>query len=177
MNAQEKMAYAIQSLLLKKKIEDISVKDICMAADVSRQTFYKFFKDKYDLAFWIYKNEADRICEEYVHNHDYHNMLVNILKIYKSNVGYYQKLLLSTDVQNSFFNQYISYSVDLSIDMIGRSNMDPFKRRVLRMFSSGVAVEIRNWVLSGTKEDCDSFAHLIEESLPVILREGFRYDG
>lgn len=175
MTAQERLADAIQLLLSKKEIEDISVKELCSTAHVSRQTFYKFFKDKYDLAFWVYKREADHVCDAYVHDHEYHNMLAGILKIYKDNLDYYQRLLRTIDVQNSFFYQYITYSVELSLEMIGRSNMDTFKKRALRMFSSGVAIEIRNWVLTGAAEDCDSLAYLIEESLPVILRDDFRY--
>lgn len=45
---------ATRQLLRVTPIENLSVKQICEAANVHRSTFYRFFKDKYDVVNQIY---------------------------------------------------------------------------------------------------------------------------
>lgn len=175
MGVKEKLVSAIKILTIQKSIDAISVTDICRKADISRQAFYKCFKDKYDLVFWIYRKEADKLCDEYVEDHDYHKFLVKMLNIFKNDSEYYKNLLSTIETQNSFFHQYVTYSVDVSLEMIGKSNVKPLKKRVLRLFCYGVAMEIKNWVLGGATEDCDSFVKVIEGALPFMLREDYYY--
>jgi AcrR family transcriptional regulator len=37
---------------IDRPIEDMTVTDVCAASKVSRQTFYTYFKSKYDIAYW-----------------------------------------------------------------------------------------------------------------------------
>ena len=46
---KRKARKAMITLLKEKKYDDISVKDICETAGISRGTFYLHYKDKYDL--------------------------------------------------------------------------------------------------------------------------------
>ncbi|QNQ84335.1 TetR/AcrR family transcriptional regulator [Lactobacillus sp. PV037] len=39
----------MESLLNRKKFEDITINDICSNALITRGTFYRYFKDKYEL--------------------------------------------------------------------------------------------------------------------------------
>lgn len=48
-NSKEYIIEAFFMLLKTKKMEDISISDICAKAGVSRVTFYRNFKDKYDV--------------------------------------------------------------------------------------------------------------------------------
>ena len=46
----KKMVFeAFLSILKNKPIAKITVKEICTAADINRTTFYKYYKDTYDL--------------------------------------------------------------------------------------------------------------------------------
>jgi AcrR family transcriptional regulator len=40
---------SLMGLMKSKAISDISIKEICAAADISRSTFYNHYKDQYDL--------------------------------------------------------------------------------------------------------------------------------
>lgn len=58
MNSMEKITEyvsALSTLLKTTPIEKIRVKDICELCGTDRQNFYHYFKDKYDLASWIYR--------------------------------------------------------------------------------------------------------------------------
>ena len=51
---KDMLAQGLYDLLKSKKLDDIFVKDICKQCNVSKQTFYYHFKDKYDLALYMY---------------------------------------------------------------------------------------------------------------------------
>ena len=49
-----RLAYAMNQCMKKASVENITIKEICFAAQCSRQTFYRCFKDKYDLINWYF---------------------------------------------------------------------------------------------------------------------------
>ena len=49
MNAKKIISTAFYELLQKYEIEEISVNRIVQAAEVSKPTFYRYYRDKYDL--------------------------------------------------------------------------------------------------------------------------------
>lgn len=48
------LAESFKEILLRTPVEKVRVTDICKRADVTTQVFYYHFKDKYDLASWIF---------------------------------------------------------------------------------------------------------------------------
>lgn len=68
-STKEIIANGFITLVNKKRPDKITVIDICRQANVSRETFYYHFVDKYDLFKWIYtQNLIERI-----HNHSKDN--------------------------------------------------------------------------------------------------------
>ena len=57
MITKDALGKALKVLLEKKPLSKISVKDITEYCNISRNTFYYHFKDKYDLVNWIYYTE------------------------------------------------------------------------------------------------------------------------
>lgn len=47
----------LKKLMLTEPLEKITVKDICAACGMNRNSFYYHFKDKQDLVFWIFDYE------------------------------------------------------------------------------------------------------------------------
>lgn len=56
---KEKIASAMKQCMLTTPLEDITVKKICTIANLSRQTFYRCFTDKYDLINWYFDTLLD----------------------------------------------------------------------------------------------------------------------
>lgn len=44
-------------MMRTKSLQRIRVKDLCQKCDAERQSFYYHFKDKYDLAAWIFMRD------------------------------------------------------------------------------------------------------------------------
>ncbi len=57
-NAKTNIMRAVERLLSDKRIEDLSVTRICEEAHVSRHTFYRYFRDKYDASNQILDSTA-----------------------------------------------------------------------------------------------------------------------
>lgn len=54
---------ALGELLSERLLNDITVSDICEKADISRQTFYNHFADKFAVPQWFF----DLICHRYLY--------------------------------------------------------------------------------------------------------------
>ena len=56
-STREKLAQAIKEEMEQTSLDRITVARIVERAGVTRQTFYRNFKDKYDLVNWIFDSE------------------------------------------------------------------------------------------------------------------------
>ena len=60
---EEILAESLHELTKKKTIDKITVREIVANCDYSVATFYRYFRDKYELAFWDYDQMADSIIQ------------------------------------------------------------------------------------------------------------------
>ena len=67
MKAKQMLSESLEKLLMRKNLDDIQVSEIAAGAALSRRTFYRHFKDKYELASWyfsqFYEASFGRIAE------------------------------------------------------------------------------------------------------------------
>lgn len=64
LTTKKAMAMSLKSLLEKKTLDKITVKDIVNGCSLNRQTFYYHFHDTYDLLQWLYSYETGDIIEK-----------------------------------------------------------------------------------------------------------------
>ena len=57
---KEALTKAFFEMLIEMSLEDISINDLCVKADVRRATFYKHFRDKSDFVFSVIAATRDR---------------------------------------------------------------------------------------------------------------------
>lgn len=57
----EQLTASLIDLLSKKSFEELSVSEICEAANVHRATFYKHFNDKFEFLNYCFDNELSKI--------------------------------------------------------------------------------------------------------------------
>lgn len=58
---KKKIASSMMDLLKKKPIDKITITDITVNCDMSRQLFYRYFVDKYDLINWMYEEDCGSV--------------------------------------------------------------------------------------------------------------------
>lgn len=58
---KKKIAGSLMELVEKKPIDKITITDITVNCDISRQVFYRYFLDKQDLINWIYEEDCGSV--------------------------------------------------------------------------------------------------------------------
>ena len=57
---------SIETIVKEKEIDSISISDITSEAEISRGTFYTYFKDKNDAIFTLFNNYYERINQRFI---------------------------------------------------------------------------------------------------------------
>ena len=101
--AKEILAESFIELAQTKKIDKITVKDITENCGYSSATFYRQFKDKYDLIAWSYTQDIRSIVDklEYTEG-SWKQVLTEVAKYFNKHRDYLSNLLLHT---NGYINR------------------------------------------------------------------------
>ncbi|BBN99599.1 dihydroxyacetone kinase transcriptional activator DhaS [Sporolactobacillus terrae] len=94
------IATALRELLKKESFEKVTVRDIMRHCHMRRQTFYNYFKDKYELVSWIYYEEAIENIQDYMNYENTAMIIERIFTYLYENQNFYIKVLEFTS-QNS----------------------------------------------------------------------------
>lgn len=83
MKSTEKIISAFENLLKKKSMQSITVNEIVELAGISRKTFYRNFKDKYDLLHRYFDEFYNNSFGTLIVGNDFYHALDDCLKIYE----------------------------------------------------------------------------------------------
>ena len=122
--SKDKMKSALMKLLVKKPMGDITVIQICLAANVTRLTFYKYYEDKFALAEEMFRDMAavtDKRFRELQEannaDHDpalsYCNLLDCIVDLF-----YTKNPMLPFSLRRENLNLYLAFSQYLSKSIV-----------------------------------------------------------
>jgi len=167
---RDSLIAAMKELGTKKSIDKITVSEILKLADVSRQTFYRFFQDKYELAFAVYEQDVGRyVIEHYDETKDFDGMNRIILSSLKQNASFYRNMFRDQSPNNAFLNLYHAYCVEEFTNMIGRRNLTKERAILMEMWFNGVESLMIKWVLTGMREDEEVLVDIYHRFLPYEL--------
>lgn len=161
-------------LLMKKRLNDITVKELCEAADINRGTFYLHYMDVFDLFEKIQKEMHDEIMAFIDKNAksgnlgDPNNMLPTFLDLFDY-LTLNQEVcivLLTQNASQDFVQGLLTIGLDNCVEnwmrMYGLK-----ERRVAEMFYhfivSGCVGILRFWLQSGQKETSSELANLTKQ--------------
>lgn len=153
--SMQKMEREFVNMLLERDVSEITVSDICKAADVNRSTFYANYQDIYDLVEKICRNMQNEFNAAFegeidegfgalkMFTHIYENQL--FYKIYfllekhsREKVMVYDKLRAEQDFQN----QNVDYHIEF--------------------FRSGFNAIVKMWLDRGCRESPEEMAKILE---------------
>jgi len=157
-NSRSKLKDALMKLLAKNSLDLISVTQICHAANITRITFYTYYKDKYALAEEMF-HEMAAICDgrflelQQLNNPDcyleqsYCNLLNSILELFYEN-----DTLLPFALYKENPNLYRTFSQYLQGTVAELAGNTPF-RFSSRMLGSFLCDGLWGFICEGRKED------------------------
>lgn len=160
-------------LLKEKPLNKITVKSICDLSEINRATFYKYYKDPFDLMKQIENGLIEKMRQliETTDNLDITRTLVIVLNAIKKNADMYT-LLISENGDSSFLNRVLldSYGAKSPNMQYILPNMPPkYHEWFYNFMTNGFTSILITWVQNGMKEDPLEVAEFINKLNNVII--------
>lgn len=173
--AKEILAESFQELAVSKPIDKITVKDIVGNCGYSTATFYRQFKDKYDLIAWQYSRSVGEIMNRIgTDDYEWKQSLLDGALNFQANKEYLSNLLLHTNGYDSF----LLYMTEANFEELKRyilrnsgcKKLDKKTEMYARMYCMGTVCLTSEWILGKYEATPQEMAEIYMDTLPLPLR-------
>lgn len=169
------LTLALEQCMKTKSIDQIHTSDILKVSGVSRTTFYRRYRDKYDMVNRNYQYLLDETMNQIAGGKSYAEVVRAIYGALLTNPSFYKNALSST--QPDSLRQYIfRYSYDNHAGLLKKCGIDmhnEINRMLLTGFISGVLTITVIWAERGMRETPDELLDCFYELMPDIFRKCF----
>lgn len=164
---------AFNRLIKTKNIEDISVNRIAAEAGVSRATFYRHFKDKYDVMNYNYKCLLDQYGTG-GNSTSYYDLFTKLFSAGISTLNPVKYAFESTGF-NSFMNYIFEYSYSFAEAVTkcnrGGEGFTEVEKLQVEVFCRGVSYMYKDWVYGKFSLTPEAAAAALCELLPKSVKD------
>ena len=151
---KELLASSFLELSEKKPINKITIANIVENCELTQPTFYRHFKDKYDMMIWIYVKEIGKSFEKIgTDKHEWKDTIIDGVVYFTENKKFLINALKHTSGRDSFLWQMSKMNIEFMENEIKKR--DAYKRMLKRFINSYM-------------QDEDEDANWMEEQLELI---------
>ena len=157
--SKELLAESFRELAEQMPIDKITIQDIVKNCGYSPATFYRQFKDKYDLIVWDYSRDVEKMLD-YVKG-DYPSWkraLSDAAAYFSTQKGYIANLLLHTNGFDSFVRNMteIHYHCfrKCILKSAGADRLDEKTVMYIRLYCQGTVALTGEWILGKYENNC-----------------------
>lgn len=173
--AKEVLAITLKELAEEKTLDKISVSEIVQESGYSTATFYRHFKDKYDLADWIYSTDISWIFDTYlVKEQSWSEVLSAVSDYYVDNKKYLSNFVRCADGNSPFLASLfrINYSLfhKTFCGVSGVSKLDNESEIIMRFYAYGCISLTYEWLLGSDSLEKVKLSQVYAITLPEQLR-------
>ncbi len=171
-----KLAYAMRECMKKATVEDITVRAICQQGNFSRQTFYRCFKDKYELINWYFDRILNESFKEMGKGTTIRESLVLKFRYIKQEQLFFRAGFKS-DEQNNLtdhdFKMIFAFYKNLIHEKSGKYP-DKDTQDILEMYCHSSVYMTVKWIMYEPEKSPEDLANLMVEAMPYTLSELFK---
>ncbi|MBO5495003.1 MAG: TetR/AcrR family transcriptional regulator C-terminal domain-containing protein [Eubacterium sp.] len=175
MTTKEILAASFREIAERKNIEKITVKDIVENCGYSPATFYRHFRDKYDLIAWDYVQESAVIMGKIGGDYHWRETLLDGAVYYWENRDYIKNLCMHTSGHNTF----IKYMAQTNIAMLkaevekgnGGKAPDTETQLLINTYCLGTVALVIEWISGNIEATPQEMAVAFEDALPEKLKK------
>ena len=167
-----RLANAMKKCMYSSPVEKITVKEISDACGVTRQTFYRNFKDKYDLINWYFDKILVESFRQMGEGHTVYESLVNKFEYIQMEQLFF-KAAFKNDDQNNLREHDFELIRQFYIDQIENKSHRKISDKLLfqlEMYCQGSVFMVLGYKNFTPHE----LARLLSDSMPAELAETFR---
>jgi len=168
MNTKQILAESLEKLLLKKNLDDIQVSEIVAGTLLSRKTFYRHFKDKYDLANWYFAQFYEASFGRITDGLTWEEALLRYLDIYQDKHSVLKNAYASRDI-NGLRNYDIAVTrrtYEKYLALKGADITSETMHFAIEIASRGGTDMVIEWLLNGMKMEKSRLVCLLKTTLP-----------
>lgn len=172
--AKEILSDSFRELAQVKSVDRITVKDITDNCGYSQATFYRQFRDKYDLIIWDYtQTVAEIVGKGGKDGYEWRKTLLETAYFFENKKEYLSNLFLHTSGMDSFV-QYMSdihagSLTKLILECSGRDKLDLQTKMLIRLYCHGAVCLTCEWILGRYEVSPEELADVFEKALPAPL--------
>ena len=169
-----KIADTLVAKLEHKPLGQVTVKEICEELDISRQTFYYYFHDIYEIVEWIFESESDMILRGFSAIDSWqfgYALMMKWMQDHRSLVINCYRSVRRDYVQN-FMNRVLLRYID-NVVHIQANNMDVTeeqKKFIARFFTLAINAISLDWIGEGMCSDPTVMA----EQVNILIHGDFQ---
>lgn len=161
---------AFNRLIAKSEIEKITTQRIAAEAGVSKATFYRYFKDKYDVLNYNYQELLDSALEQC---DNYRDLFFLLYSFARDEWTDFRRAFYTTGV-NSFENFVYAYSKSV-VEQITTQNragaaLTPEENLQVDVLCYGISYMYKKWTLGQYSLDPDAAADTLFALMPESLK-------
>ncbi len=163
------LADALEYLIQTKSIDDITVNDIINQAEISRTTFYRYFKDKFDLMYWSFGECIDELADSYHGAATYRLLLIKLFSFFKEKSPFFSQIMnYRTRVTYvSFYWYFLDRMVPLLIEFLQKDmqegELTAEDTYMIHYHCNGILRTVFLWLKAGTPESPEKLADIVLE--------------
>lgn len=166
-----KLANAIKQLMETQSLDKITVKDIVSQCDMTRQTFYRYFQDKYDLVNWYFERLVQKSFKQMGVSCSLREGLHKKFRFIEEECIFFSGAFQSND-----YNSLMNYDYDCIFkfyeEIITSKTNKPLEEDLaflLRMYCRGSIYMTVEWVNKKDRPAPEEITNLLIEALPDRL--------
>ena len=173
---RESIIEAFMSMIEEMPLESIRVEDLIERANTSKTTFYRLFRDKYDVMNSIYLLESQRVVEENPDLRNWKDWTYADFEHIRQHKGFYRSII-SYNGQNSFrdtIKQYFGKNIMRQIKTEYQTREIPEQI----VFAVEVMMEVAAfamiwWVNGNCQIPAQTLTEYVEDCIPESIRRYF----
>lgn len=174
-STKEILAESFRELAEKRQVNKITIQEIVDNCNYSPATFYRHFRDKYDLIAWDYAHQTSEIMSRVgTDSYEWRDTLTDGIHFFMNNKEYMQNLLRNTGGHDSFVRYFsetnIEYLSKCIMSLSKSSSLDKEMLMLIRIYCFGTVLLTCQWLLDELECDCNQLAELYEKALPEAMR-------
>lgn len=170
-----RLAEAIKECMKHSPAEEITVKEIVSQCGVTRQTFYRHFRDRSDLINWYFDRLLEESFREMGSGDTVYDGLVRKFEYIRKEQVFF-RAAFSSDEQNNLKEHDFQRIVAFYKDLIQRKTGIPADNEItelLEMYCSASIWKTVDWVIRGMDKSERELASVMVNAMPAKLEALF----
>lgn len=171
---KQQIAQKFTELLLEKPLEQITVKELAEAQGISRQTFYYYFHDIYEIVEWIFETESEIILSSFSTIDSWQLGYILMMQWVQS----HRRLVLSCyrSIRKEYVENFMNRILYPYIEQVvkdqsyGMLVTDQQKEFISRFFTLAINATSLEWICKGMSDNPSDLA----EQVNILIKGDFK---